>query len=115
VKQLFEQLTHPEVMAEALALLMAALLATALAYYLKNWLRPVAARDGLARWPKRLVVAGMVLAPALIGLLLVLGLHALFGAFDMQTGLIDIALDLTTVLVLVRFAVHVLSVSLGPQ
>src|SRR5690349_10284410 len=102
-------------MAEALALLMAALLATALAYYLKNWLRPIAARDSLARWPRRLVIAGMVLAPALIGLLLVLLLRALFGAFDIQTGLIDIALDLTTVLVLVRFFIHALSVSLGPN
>jgi small-conductance mechanosensitive channel len=62
-----------------------------------------------------MVIAGMVLAPALIGLLLILGLRALFGAFDLHTALIDIALDLTTVLVLVRFGVHVLSVSLGPN
>jgi small-conductance mechanosensitive channel len=115
LKQLFEQLTTPEVMAEALALLMAALLATALAYYLKNWLRPLAARDDLPRWPRRIVVAGMVLAPALIGLLLILALRAGFDAFDLHIGLIDIALDLTTVLVLVRFGVHVLSVSLGPN
>jgi small-conductance mechanosensitive channel len=115
VKKLFEQLTTPEVMAEVLALLMAALLATGLAFYLKNWLRPLATRDDLPRWPRRVVVAGMVLAPALIGLLLVVGLRALFGAFDMHTALLDIALDLTTVLVLVRFAVHVISVSLGPN
>ncbi|MES1167272.1 MAG: hypothetical protein ABUL68_04655, partial [Pseudomonadota bacterium] len=115
MKQLFEQLTTPEVMAEALALLAAALLATALAQYLKRWLRPLAARDDLPRWPRRFVVAGMVLAPALIGLLLILGLRVLFGAFDLHTALIDIALDLTTVLVLVRFGVHVLSVSLGPN
>jgi small-conductance mechanosensitive channel len=115
VKQLFEQLTTPEVMAEALALLMAALLSTALAFYIKNWLRPLAARDDLPRWPRRFVVAGMVLAPALIGLLLILCLRALFAALDLHTGLIDIALDLTTVLVLVRFGVHVLSVSLGPN
>jgi small-conductance mechanosensitive channel len=115
VKKLFEQLTTPEVMAEVLALLMAALLATGLAFYLKNWLRPFATRDDLSRWPRRVVVAGMVLAPALIGLLLVLGLRALFAAFDLHTGLIDIALDLATVLVLVRFAVHVISVSLGPN
>jgi small-conductance mechanosensitive channel len=115
VKKLFEQLTTPEVLAEVLALLMAALLATALAFYLKNWLRPLATRDDLPRWPRRIVVAGMVLAPALIGLLIVLALRALFGAFDMHTGLLDVALDLTTVLVLVRFAVHVISVSLGPN
>jgi len=115
LKKLFEQLTTPEVMAEVLALLMATLLATALAHYIKNWLRPLAARDDLSRWPKRFVVAGMVLAPALIGLLLILVLRALFSALDLQTGLIDIALDLTTVLVLVRFGVHALSVSLGPN
>ena len=102
-------------MAEVLALLMAALLATALAFYLKNWLRRLAARDNLQVWPRRVVVAGMVLSPALIGLLLILGLRALFNAFDLHTGLIDIALDLTTVLVLVRFGVHALSVSLGPN
>ena len=115
MKKLFEQLTTPEVMAEVLALLMAALLATALAFYLKNWLRRLAARDNLQVWPRRVVVAGMVLSPALIGLLLILGLRALFNAFDLHTGLIDIALDLTTVLVLVRFGVHALSVSLGPN
>ena len=115
MKQLFEQLTTPEVMAEALALLMAALLATALAHYIKTWLRPLAARDDLPRWPKRFVIAGMVLAPSLVGLVLILGLRVLFASFDLHIGLIDVAMDLATVLVLVRFVVHVLSVSLGPN
>jgi len=115
VKQLFEQLTTPEVMAEALALLAAALLATAVAQYIKRWLRPLAARDELPRWPRRFVVAGMVLAPSLLGLVLILGLRVLFASFDLPTALIDIAMDLATVLVLVRFALHVLSVSLGPN
>ncbi|HEV7609909.1 MAG TPA: mechanosensitive ion channel domain-containing protein [Steroidobacteraceae bacterium] len=115
MKNLFEQLTTPEVMAEALALLMAALLATALAHYIKSWLRPLAARDDLPRWPKRFVVAGMVLAPSLVGLVLILGLRVLFASFDLHIGLIDVAMDLATVLVLVRFVVHALSVSLGPN
>jgi small-conductance mechanosensitive channel len=115
LKNLFEQLTTPEVMAEALALLMAALLATALAHYIKSWLRPLAARDDLPRWPKRFVVAGMVLAPSLVGLVLILGLRVLFASFDLHIGLIDVAMDLATVLVLVRFVVHALSVSLGPN
>ena len=115
MKQLFEQLTTPEVMAEVLALLMAGLLATAFAHYIKNWLRPLAARDDLPRWPKRLVIAGMVLAPSLLGVVLVLGVRVLFATFDLPTALIEIAMDLTTVLVLVRFALHVLSVSLGPN
>jgi small-conductance mechanosensitive channel len=115
LKKLFEQLTTPEVLAEALALLMAALLATALAHYIKNSLRPLATRDGLTQWPRRLVVAGMVLAPSLVTLVLFLGLRVLFASFDLPTDLIDVALDLTTVLVLVRSAVHALSVSLGPN
>ena len=41
MKKLFEQLTTPEVMAEVLALLMAGLLATALAHYIKT---------GCGRW-----------------------------------------------------------------
>jgi small-conductance mechanosensitive channel len=115
LKKLFEQLTTPEVLGEALALLMAALLATALAHYIKNALRPLATRDSLDRWPRRLVVAGMVLAPSLVTLILFLGLRVAFTSFDLPTELIDVALDLATVLVLVRFAVHALSVSLGPN
>ena len=102
-------------MAEVLALLMAALLATALAHYIKKWLRPLAARDDLPRWPRRFVIAGMVLAPSLLGVVLILGLRVLFASFGLPTALIDIAMDLATVLVLVRFALHVLSVSLGPE
>ena len=115
MKQLFEQLTTPEVMAEALAVLMAALLATALAAYTKRWLRPLTTRDGVSRWARRCVVAGMVLAPSLYGLLLILGIRVLFSSFQLPTGLIDVAMDLATVLVLVRLSVHLLSVSLGPN
>src|SRR4029078_11528012 len=84
-------------------------------HYIKKWLRPIAARDDLARWPRRFVIAGMVLAPSLLAVVLILGLRVLFASFDLPFALIDIAMDLTTVLVLVRFALHVLSVSLGPN
>ena len=115
MKKLFEQLTTPEVLGEVFVLLFAALLATALAHLIKNRLRPLAARDDLPRWTLRFVVAGMVLAPSLLGVLLILGLRLAFASFDLHTALIDVAMDLATVLVLVRFAVHVLSVSLGPN
>jgi small-conductance mechanosensitive channel len=115
LKKLFEQLTTPEVMAEALAVLMVALLATALSAYIKKWLRPLTTRDGVSLWARRCVVAGMVLAPSLLGLLLILGLSVLFSSFQLHTALIDVAMDLATALVLVRLAVHVLSVSLGPN
>jgi small-conductance mechanosensitive channel len=115
VSDLFEQLTTPEVLAEAVAIVMVVLLATALAHHIKRRIRPLATRPDLGQWPRRLSVAGMVLAPAFITVVLMLGLRALFASFDMHTGLVDVALDLATVMLLVRFAVHALSVSLGPN
>jgi small-conductance mechanosensitive channel len=115
VREIFEQLTTPEIMAEVIVIIMAALLASGLAHYIKNWLRPLSARADLGRWPQRLIIAGMVVAPSFMALMLLLGLLALFGSFDKPTALIDIAKDLATVLVLVRFGMHALSVSLGPN
>jgi small-conductance mechanosensitive channel len=115
VKQFFEQLTTPEVMFEVIALIAAALLATALGQYIKRWLRPLAARSDLAQWPRRMIVMGMVLAPFFMAVVLVLGLRVAFAALSLRYELIDIAMDLATVLLLVRFVVHVISVSLGPN
>ena len=115
MKHFFEQLTTPQVMFEVIALIAAALLAAALAHYIKRWLRPLVDRSDLGIWSRRLVIAGMVIAPSFMGVVLILGLRALFSSFDLEVGLIDIAMDLATVLVLVRFGVHALSVSLGPN
>jgi small-conductance mechanosensitive channel len=115
LKQFFEQLTTPEIMAEVIALIMAALLATGLAHYIKRWLRPLAERADGGPWSRRLVVAGMVIAPSFMAVVLILGVRALFAYFGLRVELIDVAMDLATVLVLVRFGVHALSVSLGPN
>jgi small-conductance mechanosensitive channel len=102
-------------MAQVIALIMAVLLAVGLAYYIKRWMRPVAARADLPRWPRRLVIMAMVLAPSFMALALILVLRALFASFGLQVALIDVAMDLATVLLLVRLGVHVLVVSLGPN
>jgi small-conductance mechanosensitive channel len=115
LKQIFEQLTTPEVMSEVIALIMAALLATALANYIKRWLRPLTERAGAGPWTKRLVIAGMVIAPSFLAVVLILGLRVLFGYFRLRVEVLDAAMDLATVLLLVRVGVHALSVSLGPN
>src|SRR5882672_6579658 len=102
-------------MAEVIAIIMALLLAVALAHYIKRGLRLLAARPDIARWPQRLFVAGMVLAPSFMAVVLILGLRALFVYANMQIALIDIAMDLATVFLMVRLVVHGLSVSLGPN
>ncbi len=114
MRKLFDQLTTPEILAELIAIIMVALLAIGLAHYVKNGLRRLGkATEG--RWPQRFLIASMVLAPALLGVALLLGLRALFGTVRLPTGLIDLALQLATVLLIVRSAVHALSVSLGPN
>lgn len=115
MRDLFEQATTPEVIAEAIAVIMAVLLASGLGQYLKRWLRPIAARPDLGRWQNRFLVAAMVLAPSFLAVVLILGLRALITWLDMETRLIDLALDLATVMVAVRLLVHILSVSLGPN
>jgi len=115
VKNLFEQLTTPEIMAEVIAVIMAAILAVAVSSYIKRFMRPLAARSDLGRWPRQLIIAGMVLAPSFLGIVLILGVRVLFDSFNLPTALIDSAMGLVTVLLLVRIGVHVLSVSLGPN
>src|SRR3954468_13582101 len=102
-------------MAEVIALIMAGVLAAALAHHIKRWLCPLAERADANPWSRRMVIAGMVIAPSFLAVVLILGLRVSFAYFDMATDLIDVALDLATVFVLVRFAVHALSVSLGPN
>ena len=102
-------------MAEVLALLMACLLAAGIGHYVKNWLRPLSTRANQKRWARRLTVAAMVLTPAVLLVLFVLGLRVAFASFSLPTSVIDHAMDLATVLVLVRFVVHAISVSLGPN
>jgi small-conductance mechanosensitive channel len=115
VRQFFVQLTSPEVLAELIALVMATLLAAGIAHYVKNWLRPWSQDSRIARWPRRFVVVGMVLAPAFLSVGLILGLRAMFESLDLEYALLDIALQIATVVLLTRFGVHALSVSLGPN
>jgi small-conductance mechanosensitive channel len=115
VKRFFDQLTTPEVMYEVLAVFFAALLAVLLAQLIKKALRPLATRASLARWPRRLVVVAMVLAPAFLAVVLILGLRPLFASFDLPVGFIDLAFRLATVLLIVRAVVHIVSMSLGPN
>ena len=115
MKEFFDQLTRPEIMAEVVAIIMAALLAAALAHYVKNGLRPFSTRAELPQWTHRLVIAAMVVAPAFLGMALILALQPLFATFDLPVALLDLAFRLATVLVIVRIAVHMVSVSLGPN
>jgi small-conductance mechanosensitive channel len=115
VKEFFDQLARPEVGAEIVAIVFAAILAMGLAQYVKRALRPMTARADLALWTRRLVIAGMVAAPAFLAVVLVLALRPLFASFDLPVELLDLAFRLATVLLIVRLAVHMVSVSLGPN
>ncbi len=114
MKQIFDHLTT-DVIYQVVAVIAAVLLGMAVAAIAKKWLRPLATRASLARWPRRFVVFAMVLAPSFLMVVFILGLRPLFMAVDQPVDFIDIAIRLATVYVIVRFVVHVISVSLGPN
>ena len=53
MRDLFDQATSPEVLAEAVAIVLTVLLAMLVANYVKRWLRPQATRPDLSQWPRR--------------------------------------------------------------
>jgi small-conductance mechanosensitive channel len=114
LKELFDRF-QPAIGAEVLAILFAALLAFGLGQLAKRYLRPLTARGDLPVWTRRFIVAGMVVAPALFGMVVILGLRPVFTALNLPVELIDVSFRLATVLVIVRIAVHLVSVSLGPN
>jgi small-conductance mechanosensitive channel len=115
LKDFFDQLTRPEIGAEVVAIIFSVVLAFGLAQLMKKWLGAYSARAELPQWTRRFVVTAMVVAPSFLGMALILALQPLFATFDLPTELIDLAFRLATVLVIVRFAVHMVSVSLGPN
>ena len=65
------------------------------------------------QWP--LLETGVVGAPYLVALLLLLPLRGAAGSLDLPTALLDIALQLVAALLLVRMGVHLLAILLGEK
>ena len=109
------QLTSPEMLAALLAALCAAMVAYAVARALGTRRLRTAPDLPLPEHGLDHALEGMViLAPILAALATLLAAHVLIGALGISTAPVDTAARIVTALLLVRLAVFVLGVLLGP-
>jgi small-conductance mechanosensitive channel len=115
---LFTRLTHPEILAEFVAIVIAILLALAASHLLRVWHRRRADRlaaDAEPAWQTALIEGCVVLAAYFFAIIVLLGVRALLALAAMDVAIVDIALQLIVALLLVRLGVYLLSLVLGPR
>ncbi len=106
-------LASPEVLAELVAVAMAALIAVAGARLARRWTQQhgdPAAQPGLRA---RLTESAVILTPFLVVLLVVVLVRGALGTMSMHTAVIDATLKLLAVLLLVRLGFYLLRIWLG--
>jgi small-conductance mechanosensitive channel len=111
----FARLTSPQMLAEMIAIVCAGLIALAGAQIVKAWHKRRAAVARPGGWQGDLQEGSVIVAPYLIALILLLSVRAILGSLRGHTAAIDTALQLTTVLVLVRLGVYLLRLMMGPD
>src|SRR5450432_2918206 len=115
VKSIFLKLTSPEVLAEVIVIVIAAVIALVVIHFVRLWrLRRKPATESEA-WQTHALDGAVAVAPMLIVVVLLLLAHAAFSMLSVETDAIDTVLQLATAFVLVRMAVYLLGVLVGPQ
>ncbi len=112
---LFAALTRADVIAEILAIVLAAALSLTAGHLLRTRFRGMDSRLPRESWQWRMLETGMVLAPYVIGLLGLLAARAIAGVVNTHTGLLDAGLQLASTLLLVRLGFHLLGFLVGEK
>jgi len=113
VKSIFLKLTSPEVLAEVIVIVIAAVIALAVAHVVRLWhlrRKPALATEA---WQNHALDGALAVAPMLLVVVLLLLAHAAFSMLSVQTQAIDTVLQLATAFVLVRMSVYLLGVLVG--
>src|SRR5262245_43138152 len=106
LKNFFVRLTSPEVLAEVIAIVFAALVALACAQAVRAWHRRHNSPADRISWQSDVMEGAVILAPIFFALILLLVIRATLGSFQMHTAVVDTALQLSTALLLVRTAAY---------
>ena len=115
IKSVFLKLTSPEILAEVIVIAVAAVIALAVSQVIRNWHRTRKSAHATDEWQSHALDGGVAVAPMLLVLVLLLLGRGAFSLLSMQTHLIDTVVQLATAFVLVRIAVYLLGVLVGPQ
>jgi small-conductance mechanosensitive channel len=114
-KSAFLQLTSPAILAEVIVIVVAAVLGFAAAHAARRWQtgrRPLADAPD---WQIHALNGAVAVAPMILVVILLLLGRGIFSMLRMPTRAIDTVVQLATALVLVRIAVYLLGVLVGPQ
>jgi small-conductance mechanosensitive channel len=118
LKGVFLRLTSPQILTEVIAIVLAGLIALAGAHAARTWHKNHLANSAPGRqdvWQLRVLEGTVLLAPFLVALIVLLIVRAVLAMLGTPTTAVDVALQLTTALVLVRLGVYLLRVMLGPD
>jgi small-conductance mechanosensitive channel len=112
--ELFHNLFTRDFLTELSAVAVAFSLAWALRRLVRSWLRrndaPVA-----ANWREQILEGAVIISPFLVALLLLFIARVVLHAIDLVSDFSDLALKLTAMLVIIRFGVYLLRLSLGSK
>ena len=116
LKGVFLKLTSPQTLAEVIAIVLAGLIALAGAQLVRNWHRKYLANSSPVSqdaWQLRVLEGAVLLAPFLVALITLLIVRGALVLLDTPATVINTALQLTTVLGLVRLGMYLLRMMLG--
>jgi small-conductance mechanosensitive channel len=113
VKDFFVTLASPEVLAEVIAIVIASLIALASAQAVRNWHKRHAPPGPEATTAANLIEGGILIAPYFFATVVMALVRATLGWLHMHTAVVDTALQLTVALIIVRFGVYLLRLSMG--
>ena len=114
-KSVFLQLTSPEILAQVIVIVVAAVTGFMLAHAARRWQqgrKPVADAED---WQVHALDGAVAVAPMILVVALLLLARGAFSMLSMRTRAIDTVVQLATALVLVRIAVYLLGELVGQQ
>jgi small-conductance mechanosensitive channel len=115
LKSFFDRLISPEILAEVIAIAIAGMIAVAGAHAVKEWHKRHGPADTGGTGSGRFTEAGVQVAPFFLALIVLAIVRWTLGMANMHTAVVNIALQLTIALILVRLLVYVLRLSLGGE
>jgi small-conductance mechanosensitive channel len=115
IKSVFLQLTSPAILAQVIVIVVAAVTGFVLAHLARHWHRARKPQVEAEDWQVHALEGAVAVAPMILVVILLLLGRGAFSLLGMHTRAIDTVVQLATALVLVRIAVYLLGVLVGPQ
>jgi small-conductance mechanosensitive channel len=114
-KSVFLQLTSPEILAQVILIVVAAVIGFVAAHAARRWQRGRAPVADAQDWQVHALDGAAAVAPMILVVVLLLLGRGAFSMLSMGTRAIDTGVQLATAVVLVRIVVYLLGVLVGPQ